>query len=157
MDKTSECIFKISCPEERVRMDVTINGVTTEDVSLPEAFDMLADACFEWKNLDANHHGHMFYAASLEVGMMCIRAAEKYMAEQNRQREGVKHIPPSFLPTNRRQTDMKWRVKYWRWINEQAGEWYRTGLMTKENAEKVAESFRQSHEQVEVYYDDDGK
>jgi len=28
--------------------------------------------------------------------------------------------------------------------------------MTKENAEKVAESFRQSHEQVEVYYDDDG-
>jgi hypothetical protein len=51
---------------------------------------------------------------------------------------------------------MKWRVKYWRWINEQAGEWYRTGLMTKENAEKVAESFRQSHEQVEVYYDDGG-
>lgn len=68
-------------------MDVTINGVTTEDVSLPEAFDMLADACFEWKNWDADHHGHMFYAASLEVGMMCIRAAEKYMAEQNRQRE----------------------------------------------------------------------
>ena len=52
---------------------------------------------------------------------------------------------------------MNYRVKYWRWINEQAGEWYRTGLMTKENAEKVAESFRQSHEQVEVYYDDDGK
>ena len=52
---------------------------------------------------------------------------------------------------------MKWRVKYWRWINEQAGEWYRTGLMTKENAEKVAESFRQSQEQVEVYYDDDGR
>jgi hypothetical protein len=40
-------------------------------------------------------------------------------------------------------------VKYWRWINEQAGEWYRTGLMTKDVAEKVAESFRQSHEQVE--------
>lgn len=60
-------------------------------------------------------------------------------------------------PPNRRQTDMKWRVKYWRWINEQAGEWYRTGLMTKENAEKVAESLRQSHEQVEVYYDNDGK
>lgn len=52
---------------------------------------------------------------------------------------------------------MNWRVKYWRWINEQAGEWYRTGLMTKETAEKVAESFRKSHEQVEVYYDDDGK
>ena len=55
------------------------------------------------------------------------------------------------------QQQMNYRVKYWRWINEQAGEWYRTGLMTKENAEKVAESFRQSHEQVEVYYDDDGK
>jgi len=26
-----------------------------------------------------------------------------------------------------------------------------------ENAEKVAESLRQSHEQVEVYYDDDGR
>ena len=45
---------------------------------------------------------------------------------------------------------MKWRVKYWRWINEYAGEWYRTGLMTKESAEKVAEIFRQSYEQVEV-------
>jgi hypothetical protein len=64
-----------------------------------------------------------------------------------------KQEPPK---KDRRQTDMKWRVKYWRWINEQAGEWYRTGLMTKENAEKVAESFRQSHEQVEVYYDDGG-
>ena len=42
-------------------------------------------------------------------------------------------------------------------LAEQAGEWYRTGLMTKEVAEKVAESFRESHEQVEVYYDDDGK
>ena len=52
---------------------------------------------------------------------------------------------------------MKWRVKYWRWINEYAGEWYRTGLMTKESAEKVAESFRQYYEQVDVYYDDDGK
>lgn len=53
--------------------------------------------------------------------------------------------------------NVNYRVKYWRWINEQAGEWYRTGLMTKENAEKVAESFRQSHEQVEVYFDDDGR
>ena len=61
------------------------------------------------------------------------------------------------IPTSRRYFEMNYRVKYWRWINEQAGEWYRTGLMTKENAEKVAESFRQSHEQVEVYYDDDGK
>ena len=51
---------------------------------------------------------------------------------------------------------MRWRVKYWRWINEQAGEWCSTGLMTQENASKVAESLRQSHEQVEVYYDDDG-
>jgi hypothetical protein len=55
------------------------------------------------------------------------------------------------------QQQMNYRVKYWRWINEQAGEWYRTGLMTQESAEKVAESFRQSHEQVEVYFDDDGK
>ena len=46
-----------------------------------------------------------------------------------------------------------YRVKYWRWINEQSGEWYRTGLMTQESAEKVAESLRQSHEQVEVYTD----
>ena len=51
--------------------------------------------------------------------------------------------------------EMNYRVKYWRWINEQAGEWYRTGLMTKDVAEKVAESFRQSHEQVEVYRDDE--
>lgn len=51
--------------------------------------------------------------------------------------------------------NVNYRVKYWRWINEQAGEWYITGLMTKENAEKVAESFGQSYEQVEVYRDDD--
>ena len=51
--------------------------------------------------------------------------------------------------------NVNYRVKYWRWINEQAGEWYRTGLMTKDVAEKVAESFRQSREQVEVYRDDD--
>lgn len=51
--------------------------------------------------------------------------------------------------------NVNYRVKYWRWINEQAGEWYRTGLMTKGVAEKVAESLRQSHEQVKVYRDDD--
>ena len=55
------------------------------------------------------------------------------------------------------QRNIRYRVKYWRWINEQAGEWYRTALMTKENAEKIAEILWQSHEQVEVYYDDDGK
>ena len=55
------------------------------------------------------------------------------------------------------QKDIKWRVKYWRCINEYGGEWYRTGMMTKEAAEKVAESFRESHEQVEAYFDDDGK
>lgn len=49
------------------------------------------------------------------------------------------------------QKDIKYRVKYWRWVNEYYGEWYRTGLMTKEKAEKAAESFRQSHENVEVY------
>lgn len=31
--------------------------------------------------------------------------------------------------------NVNYRVKYWRWINEQAGEWYRTGLMTKDVAE----------------------
>ena len=56
-----------------------------------------------------------------------------------------------------RKYNRNYRVKYWRWINEQAGEWYRTELMTQESAEKVAESFRQSHEQVEVYFDDDGR
>ena len=30
--------------------------------------------------------------------------------------------------------NVNYRVKYWRWINEQAGEWYRTGLMTQESA-----------------------
>ena len=28
------------------------------------------------------------------------------------------------------QKNVNYRVKYWRWINEQFGEWYRTGLMT---------------------------
>ena len=55
------------------------------------------------------------------------------------------------------QKNVNYRVKYWRWINEQAGEWQRTGRMTKETAEKVAESLSQSHEQVEVYFDDDGR
>lgn len=48
----------------------------------------------------------------------------------------------------------KYRVKYWRWVNEYGGEWYRTGLMTKDSAEKVAESLRKSQEQVEVYEDE---
>ena len=52
-------------------------------------------------------------------------------------------------------TKIKWRVRYWQWINEEAGMWYRTGLMTEENAKKVAESFRQSHDTVAVYSDDD--
>ena len=55
------------------------------------------------------------------------------------------------------QRNFNYRVKYWRWVNEQAGEWCITGLMTQESAEKVAESLRQSHEQVEVYFDDDGR
>lgn len=53
------------------------------------------------------------------------------------------------------QKDIKYRVKYWRWINEYGGECIVTGLMTKENAEKIAESFRQSHDLVEVYIDGD--
>jgi hypothetical protein len=51
--------------------------------------------------------------------------------------------------------DLKYRVKYWRWVNDQFGEWYRTGLMTKENAEKIAESLHEIHEKVEVYKDED--
>ena len=54
------------------------------------------------------------------------------------------------------QRNVKYRVKYWRWINEQAGEWYRTGLMTQESAEKVAESLRQSHEQMDCRDDEYG-
>ena len=55
------------------------------------------------------------------------------------------------------QRNFNYRVKYWRLVNEQSGEWCRTGMMTQESAEKVAESLRQSHEQVEVYFDDDGR
>lgn len=43
------------------------------------------------------------------------------------------------------------RIIYWRWINPEVGEWVRTGLMSKESAEKLAEHLRHSHERVEAY------
>lgn len=49
----------------------------------------------------------------------------------------------------------RYRIKYWVWINADYGEWRRTGLTTKESAEIIAKSLRKSHEQVEVYFDDD--
>lgn len=55
------------------------------------------------------------------------------------------------------QRNIKYRVKYWRWINEYAGEWCRTGLMKKHEAELIKKHLEISHEQVEVYKDDDGR
>ena len=52
---------------------------------------------------------------------------------------------------------MHWRIKYWRWLNDSNGKWDRTGLMSKDNAEKFAEHLRQYYELVEIYYDDDSK
>lgn len=52
---------------------------------------------------------------------------------------------------------VKYRVKYWRWINEEAGEWCRTGLMKKHEAELIKKHLEITHEQVEVYKDDDGR
>ena len=52
---------------------------------------------------------------------------------------------------------MHWRIKYWQWVNDYYGEWVRTGLMSKGNAENLAEHLKQYHELVEIYYDDDGK
>ena len=53
--------------------------------------------------------------------------------------------------------NVNYRVKYWRWINEQAGEWYRTGLMTKDVAEKVAERLHVKKEYLlkTAYVDND--
>lgn len=50
---------------------------------------------------------------------------------------------------------MNYRIKYWVWINPEFGEWHRTGLMSKDSAEKVAKHLRLSHEMVEIYYDED--
>lgn len=48
-----------------------------------------------------------------------------------------------------------YRIKYWRYVNPESGEWVRTGLTTKASAERIAESLRKSHEQVEVYVDEE--
>jgi len=50
--------------------------------------------------------------------------------------------------------NQKYRVKYWRQVNPEFGEWVKTGLMSKDSAEKVAESLREYHELVEVYEDE---
>lgn len=52
---------------------------------------------------------------------------------------------------------MHWRIKYWQLLNDSNGKWVRTGLMYKENAEKLAEHLKQYHGLVEIYYDDDSK
>lgn len=36
-----------------------------------------------------------------------------------------------------RRIKMHWRIKYWQWLNDCHGEWVRTGLMSKGNAEKT--------------------
>lgn len=51
--------------------------------------------------------------------------------------------------------NIKYRVKYWVWINEYYGEWHRTGLMSKKEADKMKQHLAMSHEQVEVYLDED--
>ena len=50
---------------------------------------------------------------------------------------------------------MKYRIKYWQIVNEYHGEWQRTGLMTKKQAELLAENLRGRHEMVEVYKDEE--
>lgn len=47
------------------------------------------------------------------------------------------------------------RIIYWRWVNPEFGEWVRTGLMSKESAEKLAEHLRHSHDRVEVYKEEE--
>lgn len=49
---------------------------------------------------------------------------------------------------------MKYRIKYWRIVNDYYGEWVITGLMTRSNAERFAGHLRESHEMVEVYRDE---
>jgi len=47
------------------------------------------------------------------------------------------------------------RIRYWRWVNPEYGEWVQTGLMPKESANKLAEHLSHSHERVEVYKDEE--
>ncbi len=46
-----------------------------------------------------------------------------------------------------------YRVKYWIYVNADFGEWRRTGLMTFDNALKVAQSLAERHHQVQLYAD----
>ena len=51
----------------------------------------------------------------------------------------------------------KWCVRYWVQHTVESGGYATTGLIkTKEGAEKLAEFFRCSYEDVTVEYDDDG-
>ena len=50
--------------------------------------------------------------------------------------------------------NVTYRVKYWRWVNPEYGEWVITGLMSFQSAIKVAESLSISHEQVTLYEDE---
>jgi len=49
---------------------------------------------------------------------------------------------------------VRYRVKYWRWINDELGEWVITGLMNKKSAETIREFVDKYHENVTVYEDD---
>ena len=49
---------------------------------------------------------------------------------------------------------MHYRIRYWR---THRAEWVLTGLMTEQNARTIANRLRQSHEYVEIVFDDDGK
>ena len=46
-----------------------------------------------------------------------------------------------------------YRIRYWIPVGD-SGYWQLTGLMTKENAETIAEGLRKTHANVEVYLDD---
>jgi len=52
---------------------------------------------------------------------------------------------------------MIYRVKYWRQVNPEFGEWVHTGLMKKEHAEQLAEDLCNRHEKVEVIIDESEK
>lgn len=48
----------------------------------------------------------------------------------------------------------RYRIKYWRRVNDHYGEWVRTGLITKYGALKTAEFFLKHYENVNIYEDD---
>ena len=50
-----------------------------------------------------------------------------------------------------------YRVRYWRHVNTQYGEWAAIDVPDKEAAERLAEHLRPYHEQVEIKEADDAK